>query len=208
MTPIKRITKSELRAITADYHRLLPGWQQISADAVARADGPLMQCIGFECLRGGDYRPMNFVRVLVTPEKVTGFFHQLPQSWPLTLLPRQHAEYHRRMFENLKREFRPPITEGFDAWSMLDLCEKDAIPKSYEAYALAALNAYFGRDDRARFWCTRFPELVDESGFPWDDSDQRRKAFLDLLVGWLHADEAKVRLGEILKDRRKKEGFD
>lgn len=207
MTPIKKITQSELGAIVADYHRLLPGWQQIGADAVARADGPLMHCVGFECLRGGDYRPMNFVRALVTPEPAAGFFHQIPQSWPLTLLPRQHEEYYRRMFENMKHEFRPSITEGFDALKMLDLCDEDAVPKSSQAYALAALNAYVGREDRARYWCSRFPKLVDGVAYPWQPLDHQQKAFLDLLVGWLDTGEAKVRLQEILKDRRKKEGF-
>src|SRR5437899_12804603 len=107
MTPLRKMSKAELRAIVSDYHSLLPGRQRIGDDAVGRADGPLMQCIGFERLRGGDYRPMNFVRVMVTPEPVSGFFHKIPQGWPVTLFAHQHDEYHRRMFQNMMREFRP-----------------------------------------------------------------------------------------------------
>jgi hypothetical protein len=207
MTPIKKITKSELRAFVADYSRLLPSWEQIGGDALARADGPLMQCIGFECLRGGSYRPMNFVRGLVTPEPLAGFFSQFLQSWPGYLLPREHEEYHRRMFENMRREFRPSITENFDAWTVLELCERDAVPKGNQACELAALNAYFGRDDRARYWCSRFPKLVDALGRAWQSWDHQQQAFLETLSGWLETGEAKLRLQEILKERRKKEGF-
>jgi hypothetical protein len=206
MTRNPKITKSQMRGFVGDYHRLLPGWEQISAEIVARSDGPLMQCIGFEAMRGGDYRPMHFVDVFVTPEKV-GFFHQFLKKWPGELLPRQHKEYHRRMFENMKHEFRPSITEAFDARTAFDLCEKKAIPRSHEAYALAALNAYFGRDDRARYWCALFPRLVEEGSFPWQPWNLREKAFLDSLEDWLNTGEAKFRLQEILKERRKKEGF-
>lgn len=207
MNPMKRISKSELTTIVADYHLLFPGWEQISPDAIARADGPVMQCIGFESLRGGTYRPMHFLRPLVTPEICAGFFHQFLQKWPSELLPRQHHEYHRRMSENMKLEFTPSTTEDLDAWKVLDLCEKKAIPKSFEAYGLAALNAYFGRDDRARYWCWSYPKLVDALGYAWEPWQLNEKNFLDSLLGWLETGEAKLRLQEILRERRKQEGF-
>jgi hypothetical protein len=207
MTPIKKITKAELSAIVADYYRLLPAWHHVRDGTIGRAEGPLMQAIGFECLRGGDYRPMHYVSALVTPEPGGGFFHQIPRGWPGTLLLRQHAEFHRRLFETMKREFRPPITEDFDALTMLELCEQNAVPKGNQAYELAALNAYFGRDGRARYWCSRFPKLVEELAFPWQPWDLEQKAFLDSLACWIDKGEATSRLQEILKIRRKREGF-
>jgi hypothetical protein len=207
MTPNSKITKSDLRQFVADYHRMLAQWQQTRDGTIARADGPMMQGIGFECLRGGAYRPMNYVCTLVTPEQGIGFLEQFLQKWPRELLPRQHAEYHVRLFENMKHEFQPSILGNFDAWEMLERWEKSAVTKGHQAYGLATLNAYFSRDDRARYWCAQFPKLVEAVAYPWQPWDLQRKAFLDTLIDWLDAGDAKPRLQQILKERRKKEGF-
>jgi hypothetical protein len=41
----------------------------------------------------------------------------------------------------MQREFVPPMTGPFHANEVVGLCERNAIPKSYQACALAALNA-------------------------------------------------------------------
>jgi hypothetical protein len=201
----------KLKQIVDDYQRLMPGWFRVAAHTLGRVDGPLFQGIGFECLSTGDYRPMNYVNVLVAPQPDWigdgSFFAQFPRGRPITVSLQEHAQLHDSMFHTMQSEFLPPMNGPFDAGEMLDLCEKNAVPKSFQAYALAALNAYFGKDGRARYWSARFPLLVEELAFPWEPWDFRRKAFLDSLQGWLDEGIAKPKLEEILAAEKAKWGL-
>lgn len=208
----KKISNSQLKRIVDDYQRLIPRWLRIAPHTLARIDGPVFQGIGFDCMSTGDYRPMNYVNILVAPDPDWigdgGFFAQFPRGRPITVRLAEHEELHRKMLATMEQEFVPPMNGPFHARDMLDRCENNAVPKSCQAYALAALNAYFGRDDRARYWCARFPELVNELAFPWEEWDLRRKAFLDSLERWLDEGVAKPQLEAILKAERAKWGLD
>ncbi|MBI3860927.1 MAG: hypothetical protein HY290_03435 [Planctomycetia bacterium] len=211
MEVLKKITKSQLKAIVNDYERLMPGWKRVAPDVLARADGPLCQCIGFESLRFGEYRPMNYVDALIAPEPDTmgagSFFFQIVRGSPGTLTLRTHADFCKKMLGTMEREFRPAIHGPFRAQEVLGLCEKEAITKGYQAYALAALNAYFGYDDRARYWCAQFPKLVEKLAYPWEEWDIRRKTFLEKLQQWLTDGVAKAELEANLKAERAKWGL-
>ena len=154
---------------------------------------------------------MNCVTVLVAPEPDSmgagQFFYSWPSAFPGSLTLRSHSEFYRKMLSTMKRDFVPPIDGAFDARDVLDLCENNAVPKSFQAYALAAFNAYFGNDKTARCWCARFSKLINEPGLPWDASDHRRKAFLDSLERWLDEGIAKSQLEQILAAEKIKWGL-
>jgi len=204
----RKISESQLAQIVDDYQQLMAGWLRVAAHTLARVDGPVFHGIGFERLSAEDYRPMNYVNVLVAPGVdwigEGGFCFQFPRGRPIIVRLQEHAQSYRKMFETMQREFVPPMDGPFHAREMLDLCEKNAVPKSFQAYALAALNAYFRKDDRARYWCARFSKIIDDSGFPWDEWDLRRKEFLDSLERWLNEGIAKAKLDEILVAQRTK----
>src|SRR5258707_14230451 len=120
-----KINDGQITKIVEDYCRVMPGWQQASAETLARVDGPVVQAIGFQCLASGVYRPMNYVSVLVAPEPSrrgrADFLVQSPRSSPRTLSLRSHAELHGRMFDAMKSEFTPTITAPLCARRVLDL---------------------------------------------------------------------------------------
>jgi hypothetical protein len=205
------ITPKQIRAIVQDYHRFLPGWQHVTDETLARADGPVLQAIGFQCLASGEYRPMNYIQVLVAPEPGrkgrVDFFAQTPKGRPRTVPLRSHQQLHDQMIETMKREFTPSITEPLNATVVLDLCEQEAIPKSGQAYALAAFNAYFSRNEQSLSWCSRYNDLVKELGQPWQPWHHQQRAFLDSLEQWLKVGDAKQHLDRVLQEERRKWGL-
>lgn len=208
--PKKKITRTEMRAIVDDYHRMLPEWQHPSPETLARADGPLLQGIGFQALSSGNYRPMNSIAVLVAPEprgRRPDFFVIIPRGRPGSVPLRAHSVWMAQMFETMKREFKPVITERLDAIRLLSACERDAEPTAPQAYALAALNAYFGHEKRARYWCSQYPKILERRRLEWQEWDFQRKAFLDSLEHWLDTGDAKLRLEKTLLEERAKWGL-
>jgi hypothetical protein len=190
------------------YHRFLPEWLHIPEDSLVRFDGPVLQGICWERLSGGTYRPMNFMRALVSPEPQSkggaGFWMQIPKGSPGTVSLRWHSEKLVAMFETMKREFKPLIVQPLDANEVLGLAECEAVPTCQEAYALAGLNAYLGHAGRALCWCQRYDSLVDSVGLPWNDLDRAQRRFLDTLVRWIEAGEAKRQLDVVLQEERRK----
>ena len=205
-----KITDEQLRSIVDEYQKCLPGWQHVATERLLRATGPFVQAIAFQRLSGGDYRPMNCVSVLVAPaptlRRRPDFLVQMPHGRPRTVSLQSHGKSWQQMLETMRREFIPVITESLDDKAVFELCEKDAIPKSNQAYALAAANAYYGRVDRALYWASMFPELVNASGIPWESFQYEQKAFLDTLQGWLLRNDARRHLETVLAQEKTKWG--
>jgi hypothetical protein len=101
----------------------------------------------------------------------------------------------------------PSIDQPLDAADVLTLYEQRAVPTSAEAYSLAPLNAYLGNDRRASYWCSRFTELVNSTGNPWQSFDYKRRDFLDQLENWLQAGDAKRQLERVRQEQRLKWGL-
>jgi hypothetical protein len=211
MRKMSKITSKEIRGIVEEYHRSLPEWHHVSDETLVRTDGPVLQAIGFESLSGGEYRPVNYVQVLAAPAPGgrgrVDFFAQTPKGRPRTASLRSHQAVREQMVEAMKREFTPAIMEPLNAPVVLDLCEQNAIPRSGEAYALAALNAYLGRRERALFWCFRYNDLVNQLGRPWQQWHHQQRAFLDSLEQWLKAGQVKQELDRVLQEERRKWGL-
>lgn len=206
--PPKRLTLEELCPIIEFYHAHLPGWKVIQSDTLVREDAPVAQGITFERLSGGEYRPTGHIHVLVAPGDY--WYLELSQnlSKPRQLNRRQDREFRDRVVEAIRREFVPSVDRPLMAEAVLELYEREANPpRSPDAYSLAPLNAYLGHDERAFYWCSRFTDLVNETGNPWQDCDYKRRAFLDQLEQWLKAGEAKPQLERILQEERCKWGL-
>lgn len=195
---MREISPNELRNIVDDYQRFLPQWKRETDTTLIRVDGPVLQAIVWET-SGADYRPMNYVQVLAAPRKRgrVDFFGERLKGRPRVATLRSHARDLPNMFEAMRLEFRPSLLEPFFAEDVLDLCERVAVPTSYQAHALAAFNAYFGRKEQAIAWCKRFNELVDATAYPWQSWDHEQRAFLDLLEQWLEAGSQREHLESV-----------
>lgn len=211
MRPYKakpRLTISELRSIVEFYHAHFPTWKLIQKGTLVREDGPVAQGIVFERLSAGDYRPTGHVHVLVAPADY--WFLELSQNLKKhsSVSRRQDREYRPRVLEAFRSEFVPKVDRPLVAEEVLKLYEREANPPaSPDAYSLAPLNAYLGHEERALYWCSRFPELVAESSNPWEECDLKRKEFLDRLTSWIKAGVAKQELQKVLEEERRKWGL-
>jgi hypothetical protein len=202
----KQITLKELEPMVRDYLAHLPGWQQVQRNTLARTEGPILQCIGFEALSFGPYRPVGYIQVLIVPSAVGGM--ELPQYLKeiISIRRMEHERRLEKVIEAMRHEFKPDITQPLDSRAVLELYEREATPKSYEAYSLASLNAYFGNKERALYWSARFNELVEELYMPWQEWDKERRAFLDTLEMWIREGTEKQSLEEILQKEKEKWG--
>jgi hypothetical protein len=203
-----RLTLKELQPIMGFYHAKFPTWRVVREDTLIREAGPVAQGITFERLSSGDYRPTGHIRVLVAPGEF--WFLELSQnlSKPRQINRRQHPEFRDRVVEAIRAEFMPSVDRPLVVEEVLELYEHEANPpRSPDAYSLAPLNAYLGHDERAMHWCSRFTQLVNEVGNPWQDFDYKRRAFLDQLEQWLQAGEAKQQLERVLQEERRKWGL-
>jgi hypothetical protein len=107
----------------------------------------------------------------------------------------------------MRREFVPSMDLPLDVPEVLDLYEKKAAPSDPQAFSLAALNAYLGRDERAVYWCAQFPKLIDRLGIEWQEADRKRSAFLQDLETWIRNGEAREQLERVLQEERRKWGL-
>jgi hypothetical protein len=203
-----RLTREELGEIVEFYHARFPTWRVVRDNSLVREQVPIIQGITFERLPRGEYRPTGHIRVLVAPEDFWVF--ELPQYLNVKVRQvnrRQHPEFRDRVVQAIRLEFVPNVDRPLIAEDVLELYEHKATPTDLEAYSLAALNAYLGHEERALYWCSRFTQLVNEVGNPWQDCDYKRRAFLEQLEQWMKAGEAKQQLDRVLQEERRKWGL-
>lgn len=207
-----RLSRPKLRQIVDDYQHAFPGWTRVGAETLVRTDGPVLQGLGWETLSSGEYRPMNYIQVLAAPEQRrrgrVDFFGEAPKGRPRCLSLRSHRELLPKMLDRMKEEFRPSITSPLSATDVLELCERVAVPTYTQAYALAALNAYFGRYDRAREWSMRYNELVNAIGQPWQEWNHLQRSFLDSLVSWIDNGTVREQLESVVNEERRRWGLE
>lgn len=199
---MRKLKLSELKPLLEDYHRFFPQWQVFQKDTLIRANGPVLQSIFFERQSHREYRPMGFVDVLTAPGGGWA-----PQRVLRSVQSRGHAYELPKMIEAMRREFVPSVDAPLVPEEVLELCEREAIPKSPEAHSLAALNAYLGHEERALYWCRRFPELIDEERLGMQEWDLERRDFLTKLEGWIQAGEVREQLEQVLQAERKRWGL-
>ena len=205
---MKKISVAQINRVTTGYLSMLDGWQQVREDTIARAVGPVAQCIGFERLSDGTCRPVCYLRVLAAPD-VPGVM-ELPQHLNVKLRQfslREHETTRDRIFEAMSSEFVPDIQRPLDPVLVLENYESEAIPNSAEAYSLSALSAFLGHPDRFQKWKHHFIELVDSLGY-WEEWDKERRAFLEKMDDWISKGTVTEQLEGVVEEERKKLGLE
>jgi hypothetical protein len=154
---ITPLTKRQLVGYFNDYRDAFPDWNVEHDVVFARSQGPVKQHVAFEALRSGAYRPSCSVEILVTPGvRVLTRFLDIKHR---EVLPREHATKRSLVLNAMEDQFQPPIRKPLDVAEVLRLAEeevvRDRIDKTHHSVALAALNAYVGKLDRATWWCDR-----------------------------------------------------
>jgi hypothetical protein len=200
------MTLKELEPIVADYHRALPNWHVLEKELIARESGPILQYIGFERLSTGAYRVQYGIYYLCVADRDGGFVPNY-LSVKQSIHARAHNSMRDKVVEAIHKEIVPSVDALLDPEQVLSLHEAHEPIRSPDAHHLAALNACLGHDDRALYWCCRFPELVEETGLGWHEWDYKRQAFLESLKQWIEAGEAKEQLEPIVQDERRKWGL-
>lgn len=203
----KQLTLSELHPLVADYHRAFPGWRLLTPELFAREAGALLQYIALERLSTGSYRPTCGVYYLCVP----GRDGSLGPQWlniKVRIVDRlAHQRLRDKVLEAIHREIVPSVDAPLDPQQVLALHETRQPIRSPDAHHLAALNAYLGHDDRALYWCERFPALVNEHGLGWQDFDHKRQAFLQELKSWILGGRARVELDHVVQAERHQWGL-
>jgi hypothetical protein len=203
----KQLTLPELRPFVADYHRAFPGWQMLAPEIIARESGPLLQYIALERLSTGSYRPTCGVYYLCVPERDGSLGPQWLNIKLRIVDPRAHERLHDKVIEAIHREIVPSVDTPLLPEKVLALHEGRELIRSPDAHHLAVLNAYLGRNERALYWCSRFPELVNHNGLGWQDFDHKRQAFLTSLKQWIEVGQVKQQLDCVIQAERRHWGL-
>ena len=202
MERMRKLKPSELEPLVKDYHEFFPKWDVFQRDTLIRLNGPVLQGVFLERQSRRAYQPMGFIRILAAPGG-----GGTPQRVLDSVDSRGHKRELPKMVEAIRREFVPSVDAPLVPEEVLELCEREAIPKSPEAYSLATLNAYLGHEERALYWCHRFPELIDEERLGMQEWDLERRDFLIKLEGWIQGGEVREQLEQVLQTERKKWGI-
>ena len=203
----KQLTLKELEPFVQDYHRAFPEWRVLERTLIAREKGPVMQGIGFQCLSTGRYRPICSIYYLCIPGRQGGFGVGFLKHPVQNIDPRAHERLRDNVVEAIHRESVPSVDAPLEPEQVLALHEAREPIRSPDAHHLAALNAYLGHNERALYWCERFPALVNQLGFGWQDFDLKRQTFLDDLKRWIQAGDAKSQLDRIVQEERRQWGL-
>jgi hypothetical protein len=207
--PPPRLTKAEIRSIVRYYNSKLPQFEVLGHDMLVRSDGPVVQGISFERMSAGAYRPTPHVRVMVAPENVWCFELSEPLSIKFRVTERLHdtSSHRDQVVAAMMAEVVPRLDQPLRAENVLELYERMAVPNFSQAYSLAALNAYLGRDLRALFWCDEYIRLVEGNPFGWYDEVVRMRDYLSQLREWIRAGESRRQLDRVLEAERLKWGL-
>jgi hypothetical protein len=225
------IKKKDIVRIVRDYQPAFPGWEiPKRGTEIVRVESPVLQGIVFDRSPRDIYRPTGYIRVLTAPKSsgVMDLVQDLkrangaPQR-EVTLLG--HKRERDEIVSELYRQMRPKLDEPLDPLEVLEMYEREAVPKVPEAYSIATLCAYLGYEAKARDWIRRFRELEHEWEQYWlsdpkrkrystakwfqdsEQIDEERKKFIDDLEEWLDKGEARERLETVIQEERKKLGL-
>ena len=206
--PESAAQSSQVRSAVSNLLAILPGWSRLDNYNLARVDGAVMQVIGIDVLRSGEYRTMSYIHVLAaieTPGKVRVDFLD---GRTLTTIPfarnsNRTSNLVREMVDTLAIDVSLPLCEE----EALNWSEAQAKPTPSQAFALAALNGSVGNVERAAHWCRAYNGIVDAIGRPWANWHLAQRAFLDRLENWIKAGVAKEELGQVVAEEARLFGF-
>jgi hypothetical protein len=158
---IKPLTKAELIDYFQVYRKVFPDWTVEHQVVLVRACGPIRQHIAFEALRSGDYRPSCSIRVVGPPDGAQ-LLHQYLDIKHVSISRREHLSKWSSVLKAMEEQFQPPVRKPLDIAEVLFLSEEATeehnIDNVNNSTALAVMNAYLGKTERALFCCNRVEE--------------------------------------------------
>src|SRR2546426_8957898 len=120
---IKPLTKQQLFEYSKVYRDAFPDWAVENEVVLVRLQGPIKQCIAFEALRGGAYRPSSSVEVSVSDGvRILFSFLDIKNR---EILPRDYLVKWPRIVKAMEEQFRPPIRRPLDVAEVLRLGEQE-----------------------------------------------------------------------------------
>lgn len=190
-----------LRSIVKDYQETaFPDWDLMWGSALVRRTGPVLQQIGFESLRSGEYRPMGSVRVLVVPDG--GGLDRFLNIKDRSVLPEHHASKISDVVQAIHQEFIPSVSTPLNAENVLDVYAAESAIQSADALAIAGLAAFLGRYEVADEWCNRLETLTAGEDLPAWKAAQRD--FGQSIQVWIQAGTIQGELTQIMEQEQQK----
>src|SRR5262249_8469251 len=105
MTPM---TQRKVKVYFEDYRKAFPDWEVKHNITLVRTNGPIEQCIAFQGLTAGSYRPSCIVHVLIAPNP-TSILYQFLDKRNEQVFPREHATKWPQAVKAMEEQFQPPI---------------------------------------------------------------------------------------------------
>jgi hypothetical protein len=163
---IKPLSRRELIQVFKDYRDSFADWSVEHDTVLVRSQGLIKQCIAFEALRDGAYRPSCSVRVLTKPSAQLLF--RFLDVRHREVLPRDHSSKWPRIVKAMEEQFVPRIRHPLDVVEVIRLAEEEVMAGSagniQYCAGLATLNAYIGNSERALLWCSRIEAQLKTLG--------------------------------------------
>lgn len=169
------LTKKQLKEVIKCYALVFPGWELINEQVFARAQGPIVQHVGFESLRSGAYRPWSGIRTLPLP--TVRMLHQFLDIKHRQILLREHPTKWKGIVAAIEQQFYPLVRKPLDLREVRGLCEKTAKDSTNDLCMLAILHAYLGEKEQALSCCDRMQTLPPPTLAPRLDWEERYKEF-------------------------------
>lgn len=180
------LARKELKAFFEPYRRAFPDWQVEHDVALTRKQDPLRQVIFFEGLRYAAYRPAHSIQLLINIPDGCGLLHQYLDVKNREVERGQHATKWPKVLKAMEEQFEPLIRRPLDVAETLVIAEeaasRDRIENINYLTGLAALNAYLGNAERARYWCGRVENRAASLGRALADWETRKRHFVSELL--------------------------
>lgn len=189
--------KWRVSRIAQDYLQFFEGWQMLGKEAIYRRCDAVIQQIGFERLRTGEYRPVGGVRIL-TSSNHAGLAQHLGFSLR-AIDPDRHSELRGQVVEAMRREFRPDVSSPLSAQAVLRAYESENAITQPDRVALATLNAYVGETKKSLYWCSGLERELDSLKRSLADWETERQHEVASLKSWIESGIAAERLQQTIE---------
>jgi hypothetical protein len=169
------LNKRQLAEIVDYYATAFAGWDLINGEVFARAQGPIVQHLGFEPLRYAAYRPWSAIGTLPLP--TVRMLHQMLDVKHRQIEMRAHPTRWTSVVEAIEQQFYPSVRKPLNLEEVKGRCEQSARESTNDLCMLAILSAYLGNKEQALSYCDRIQTSPLPTLAPRLDWEQRHKEF-------------------------------
>jgi len=147
---IKPLTKQQLFEYFKVYRDAFPDWAVENEVVLVRLQGPIKQCIAFEALRGGAYRPSSSVEVLVSDGvRILFSFLDIKNR---EILPRDYLVKWPRIVKAMEEQFVELCRNTSPVWGSVRDDKEYWTKVMTESPVVSAIGRDFGKYLPGLFW--------------------------------------------------------